>query len=93
MIAKAPSKKLAKAPSVSTQAGKAVSLKLSGLPKKTTLGVKVKQGNTTTALGKVRTTKAGRATVPTFTVDKPGAYTIQLTTAGGTKYFVKVIVS
>ncbi len=93
VVSKAPSKKLSSAPAVAAQIGKAVSLKLKGLPKSTNLSVKVKSGGVWTSLGKIKTTKAGQATVPTFTVDKAGTYSLRLTTAKGVNYYVKVLVA
>lgn len=92
VVVRKPSTKLSTAPSVIAPIGKAVTLKLRGLPKKTNFAVKVKSGGKWMSLGKVRTTSAGRATLPTFTVDKAGTYSIQLSTAKGAKYYVKVLV-
>jgi len=43
------------------------------------------------ALASVKTDAKGTVTLPAFKIAKPGLYVIQLTTAGGTKYFVKVV--
>ena len=91
-VVKAPSRKLASAPTVGVQLGKAVTLKLRGLPKGKVLTVKVRSASPWMSLGKVRTTKKGLATLPTFTVTKAGTYNVQLTTAKGVKYYVKVVV-
>ena len=91
-VSKKPSRKIASAPTVGVQIGKAVTLKLRGLPKAKVLKVKVRSGSPWKSLGKVKTTKKGRATLPTFTVTKAGTYNIQLTTAKGVKYYVKVVV-
>ena len=88
-----PSKRPATAPAVSAKVGQAVTLKLKGLPKKSALSVKVKVNGAWTILGVVKTSKIGRATLPTFRVDKAGTYPIQMATAKGVKYYVKVIVS
>ena len=91
-MVKAPSRKLASAPTVGVQLGKAVTLKLRGLPKGKVLTVKVRSASPWMSLGKVRTTKKGLATLPTFTVTKAGTYNVQLTTAKGVEYHVKVVV-
>ncbi len=89
----APSGQLAKAPSAQAKAGQSVVLKLRKLPKKTSMTVRVKIDGAWVSLGRVKTSKRGTVTVPAFTVDKAGTYPVQLKTAKGAMYYVKVIVT
>ena len=43
-------------------------------------------------LGSVSTNTNGSATLPAISASKPGTYIIQLTSAKGVKYFVKIVV-
>jgi len=72
--------------------GQLIAPVLKSLPKSAPLTVTTVINGKTVNLGSVKTNKDGTVTVPGFSVTKPGTYTVQLTSAKGTRYFVKVVV-
>ena len=93
MISTNVSKKAGAAPSASAKAGSIVTLKLQGLPKKASLTAKVKINGQWVTLGKVKSSKAGKVTLPSFSANAGGTYLVQLVAANGTKYYAKVVAS
>ncbi len=88
-----PAKKIGAAPSVAAKAGQVVSVKVKGLPKSALVSARVKVDGKWVVLGKVRASKIGAATLPSFLALKAGTYPIEITGKGGYKSFVKVVVS
>ena len=62
------------------------------MPKNTELTVTVVVNGKTVTLGTSKTDAKGNVTLPKFKPTKAGTYQIQMTTAKGVKYFVKVVV-
>ena len=88
-----PAKTIGAAPSVAAKVGQVVSVKVKGLPKSALVSARVKVDGKWVALGKVRASKVGAATLPSFLASKAGTYPIEITGKGGYKSFVKVVVS
>ena len=81
------------AQTVSAQVGQVVTLKVSKLVKKKTYVTKIRFGTKWVTFGKVKSTKAGRATLDPFMVTQPGTYLIKLDPAKGKNYYAKVQIS
>ena len=86
-------KKAGSAKAASAQVGQAVTLQVSKLAKKKTYVTKIRFGTTWVTFGKVKSTKAGRATLDPFMVTQPGTYLIKLDPAKGRNYYAKVQIS
>ena len=73
--------------------GQAVTFQVSKLAKKKTYVTKIRFGTKWVTFGKVKSTKAGRATLDPFMVTQPGTYLIKLDPAKGKNYYAKVQIS
>ena len=82
----------AQAPQVAEVVGQVMAPIVKSLPKSAPLTVTTVINGKSVNLGSVKTNSNGTVTIPGFSVTKPGIYTVQLTSAKGTKYFVKVVV-
>ena len=106
-VAAPASTSVANAPEVSVSAGTAVAPVVGGLPPNRPIFAALRilrSGSLTTTsllrakssfvpMGTTRSTAAGRVKVPAFKATRPGVYTIRLSTAEGTAYYVKVKVT
>ncbi len=87
------------APVLSISAGAPVAAVVSGLPVNTPLEAGMSVTPTTRAkatyvsIGKTRSNNAGQAKVPAFKASRAGTYTIQLSTAEGKVFYLKVKVA
>jgi hypothetical protein len=85
------------APVLSIPAGTPVAPVVSGLPTSTPLRVKmsvpVRAKEAFVNIGNTRSNAAGKAKVPAFKASRAGTYTIQLSTAAGKAFYLKVKVA
>jgi hypothetical protein len=72
--------------------GQSIATKVSALPSATKVVISVNVGGRVVNLGSVTTSSAGTATLPALPRLAPGTYLVQITTAKGQKYFVKIAV-
>jgi hypothetical protein len=77
---------------VAIKAGAIIAPVIKLLPVKKALKVTIMIGGKAVALASVKTDAKGTVTLPAFKIAKPGVYSIQLASASGAKYFVKVVV-
>jgi hypothetical protein len=90
---------MSSAPVLTVPAGTAVAPLVSGLPVSTSLRAGAKAPTSTRAksafvtFGTTRSNANGRAKVPAFKPSRAGTYTIQLATANGKAFYLKVQVA
>ena len=82
----------AKALLISGLIGKGLEITVKSLPKSTLVKAVIVVGGKTYVLGSIKTNSKGVAIVPAFLTTKAGTYSVQLTTAKGVKYFIKLVV-
>ena len=92
IIVAKPGNSIAKAPQIGAVVGKAITPTIKALPKSTAFKASVVINAKTYTLGSVKTNSSGVATLPAFSAAKAGTYSVQLTTAKGVKYFIKLVV-
>jgi Fibronectin type III domain len=92
IIVTKPGNSIAKAPQIGAVVGKAITPTIKALPKSTAFKASVVINAKSYTLGSVKTNSSGVATLPAFSAAKAGTYSVQLTTAKGVKYFIKLVV-
>jgi hypothetical protein len=81
-----------RAPTVTVKRGAVIRLRVTGMPAETSLTARVVISGNTVVLGQVKTTKKGKAKLPTFSLSVPGTYVVTVSGAGSDRY-VKVVVN
>ena len=82
----------AKAPLISVKAGEPIAPVLKSLAKNESFKVALVINGKNVLIGTVKTNGSGVVVLPALSASKPGTYLVQLASANGKKYFVKLVV-